>query len=193
MPITHTNRKGVTYTLCQGVTKTGKPRYYFTPNPGDNALDAIPDGWEIRESVNGVVSLAQQRTPQITDAEMDCVQAALSRHPQGERYRATAKGKQVILYERQGPDTTDILDILGSDLLPNAYTVRRLEESMVKRARYEPVMRFTLINAKHRRFTAERMTYTGHGGWRNLYHIDSIDALARRLIPALNTDDFYTL
>ena len=29
MSITHTNRKGVTYYLCRGVAKSGKPRYYF--------------------------------------------------------------------------------------------------------------------------------------------------------------------
>jgi hypothetical protein len=33
MPITYTNRKGVTYHLCRGVTKTGKPRYYFAREP----------------------------------------------------------------------------------------------------------------------------------------------------------------
>jgi hypothetical protein len=29
MPVTYTSRKGLTYTLCQGTTKTGKPHYYF--------------------------------------------------------------------------------------------------------------------------------------------------------------------
>ena len=29
MPIIHTNAKGQTFTLHQGTTKTGKPKYYF--------------------------------------------------------------------------------------------------------------------------------------------------------------------
>jgi hypothetical protein len=29
MPISYTNRKGITYTLYRGETKTGKPRFYF--------------------------------------------------------------------------------------------------------------------------------------------------------------------
>ncbi len=29
MPVSYTNRKGLTYTLYRGQTKTGKPRYYF--------------------------------------------------------------------------------------------------------------------------------------------------------------------
>ena len=33
MRITHTNRKGVTFYLGRGVTKTGKPRYFFAREP----------------------------------------------------------------------------------------------------------------------------------------------------------------
>lgn len=29
MPVTHANRKGYIYYLCQGMTKTDKLRYYF--------------------------------------------------------------------------------------------------------------------------------------------------------------------
>ncbi len=56
MPITYTNRKGFTYYLCRGVTKTGKPRYYFAREPKDEPVEQIPDGYTISESVNGIVS-----------------------------------------------------------------------------------------------------------------------------------------
>jgi hypothetical protein len=39
--VTYTNRKGRTYYLCQGTTKTGKPRYYFAREPKDELLDEI--------------------------------------------------------------------------------------------------------------------------------------------------------
>lgn len=52
MPITYTSRKGLTYTLCQGTTKTGKPRYYFARKPKDQVLEQIPAGYTISESVN---------------------------------------------------------------------------------------------------------------------------------------------
>jgi len=42
MTITYTNRKGVTYHLCQGVTKTGKPRYYFARQPKGEPVPEIP-------------------------------------------------------------------------------------------------------------------------------------------------------
>ena len=68
-PLTYTNRKGRTYYLCQGVTKTGKPRYYFTQKPKDKVLEHIPEGYRISESVNGRVSLVKDRPMQILSEE----------------------------------------------------------------------------------------------------------------------------
>jgi len=41
MPITYTNRKGLTCYLCKSVTKTGKPRYYFAREPEDEPVEEI--------------------------------------------------------------------------------------------------------------------------------------------------------
>ena len=194
MPITHTNRKGVTYTLCQGTTKTGKPRYYFTPNPGDNALDAIPDGWEISESINAVVSLVRRRPQQIEDAEVAGVRAALDRHPQGKRYRVEVRDKEIVVYARQEPDLDDILQIIDPGVRLSEEHARDLKESMTARAHYEPVMRFTLVDPESRRFTAARMGYTtSRDGWQEIHRTGSIGKLARQLIPTLDTDEFFQL
>jgi len=46
MPVTYTNRKGHTYYLCQGVTKTGKSRYYFAREPrGEPVEDRRKRQW----------------------------------------------------------------------------------------------------------------------------------------------------
>ena len=58
MNVTYTNRKGYTYYLCRGTTKTGKPRYYFAREPKGDPVEQIPEGYEIRESVNGILVLA---------------------------------------------------------------------------------------------------------------------------------------
>ena len=65
MPVTYTNRKGVIYYLCQGRSKTGKPRYYFARELKGEPLEAIPQGWKIQESPNGIVSLVRDRPAQI--------------------------------------------------------------------------------------------------------------------------------
>jgi len=60
MPITYANRKGLTYYLCKTVTKSGKPRYVFTREPKGEPVEQVPEGYAIRESVNGVVSLVNE-------------------------------------------------------------------------------------------------------------------------------------
>jgi hypothetical protein len=72
MPVTYTNRKGRTYYLCQGKTKTGKPRYYFAREPRDGSPGRIPDGYRISESVNGIVSLVKDGPPLILPEEIAC-------------------------------------------------------------------------------------------------------------------------
>jgi len=57
MPITCTNRKGLTYYLCKGATRTGKPHYYFALEPKGEPVEQIPEGFKIGESATGLVFL----------------------------------------------------------------------------------------------------------------------------------------
>ena len=91
MPVTYTNRKGHTYYLCQGMTKTGKLRYYFAREPKDRSLDQVPEGYRISESVNGVVSLVKDLPQLILAQEVASIEAALDRHPKGWDYRVAVQ------------------------------------------------------------------------------------------------------
>ena len=93
MPVTHTNRKGHTYYLCQGMTKTGKLRYYFAREPKERSPDQIPKGYRISESVNGIVSLVKDRPQLIMPQEVAGVEAILARHPKGRDYRVAVQKK----------------------------------------------------------------------------------------------------
>ncbi len=70
MPITYTNRKGKTYYLCKTTTKTGKSRYYCAREQKGEPLDEIPEGFEIGESVNGLVFVKKVRPLQILPKEV---------------------------------------------------------------------------------------------------------------------------
>ena len=95
MTVTYTSRKGLTYYLCQGVTKTGKPRYYFAREPKDTPLDHIPEGYAISESVNGIVSLTKAQISQLREGEIAAVKAAVARHPQSRKYRVNVRPKRI--------------------------------------------------------------------------------------------------
>ena len=194
LPLTYTNHKGTTYILCRGTTKRGKPRYYLAREPKGEPLDEIPDRYEIRESVNGIVSLARIRPQKILPEEVATVKAALARHPESHNYRMEVKGKQIVIYERIGLDAQDILSALGSLGEMLAHRTDALQESLDQRARFSPEMRFTLEDEETREFGAERWCYRGRiDGWLELTCSAPINDLARELIQTLGTDAFFEL
>ena len=109
MPVRYTNRKGMTYTLYRGQTRTGKPRYYLV----DQArVTELPPGFTISESVNGVVSLVKDRPTLIQPEEVAAIEAAMQQHPEARRYRVSVKHDKIEIYEYVGPDYEALLDEL---------------------------------------------------------------------------------
>jgi len=195
MPVTYTNRKGHTYYLCQGLTKTGKLRYYFAREPKGGSPDKIPDGYRISESVNGNVSLVKDRPQLILPQEVAGVEAVLARHPKSDDYRVAVKKNHIVIYERLGPDVETLSAIFGnlsplsSDIVKN-----RIQEQLDKMARFSPILRFILVDPDERKFTAERWSYMGDiDDWIDIGESGKLEKLARRLIPKLGTDDFFEL
>jgi hypothetical protein len=198
MPIAYINRKGVTYYLCEGRTKTGKPRYYFAREPKGKVLEEVPRGYTISESVNGVVSLAKMQPGLIRVDELAVVEAAVRQHPRADSYRVRATRNQIEVYERTGPDLEVILGILNDDPLLKLRFQRekeleeRVREPLERHARFEPVLRFILTDAEKRTFRAERRSYvTSRAEWMHLFSGRSIQDLAYQTIPKLGTDAFF--
>jgi hypothetical protein len=58
MAFSYTNKRGVTYILHAKVstTKTGKTQtlYFFSKEQKAGALDAVPQGYKVDETVNGL-------------------------------------------------------------------------------------------------------------------------------------------
>jgi len=193
MSITYTNRKGFKYFLNKGVTKTGKPRYYFAREQKGEPVDEVPQGYEIEESVNGIVSLAKFRPKLISYEESACVEDALERHPKARKYRLAVKDKQIIVYEALGGGTESLLNMLG--FLGNRDVLRKRMQGFEDRhAQFTPVMRFILEDQETREYHAERWCYRGSiDDWIHVGQPGKIKALARSLIPTLGTDDFFEL
>ena len=195
MPVTYTNRKGHTYYLCKGMTKTGKMRYYFARQPKERSPDQIPDGYRISESVNGVVSLVKDRPQLILPHEVASVEASLDRHPKGRDYRVTVQKNQIVIYERLGPDMETLIDMFGKlrPLQPEIMK-QRTQEGLDKFARFSPIMRFILLDSDDRKYKAERWNFMGDiDDWIDIGESGKLENLARRLIPQLGTDDFFEL
>jgi hypothetical protein len=194
MTVTYTNRKGVTYFLNKGVTKTGKPRYTFAREQKSEPVDVLPEGYEIEESINGIVSLVKSRPRLISSEEVAAVQSALDKHPNPQNYRLTLKNEHILIYERSTEDLDSIASIFGRLGFSKNYVREQLQSTLERHARFTPVMRFVLDNHETRDFHAERWRYSGaYEGWIFAGHSGKIDHLAEKLIPYLGTDDFFTL
>lgn len=161
MPITYTNRKGVTYTLYRATTANGRERYVFAREPRGEPVEILPVGHTIRESVNGVVSLARQRPSIFSSQEVAAVEAAVRRHPKASVYRVEARQDHIAVYERVGPDADELAAIFGEVGLPRATTRPRIEKHLEQAAQYTPVLRFRLMDSERRQFAVERRWYSG--------------------------------
>ncbi len=194
MPITYTNRKGITYYLCQGVTKTGKPRYYFAREPKGEPVEQVPEGFKISESVNGIVSLVRDRPALIQPEEVAAVEAAVGQHPKSHKYRINVKHNRIEVYEQVGLDAEELATALAQEGLGVPGLADRLRPTMERRAQFTPVLRFILADAERRTFRVERWCYLGSiDDWIDVGPTGAVDRLARQLIPKLGTDQFFEL
>src|SRR6266849_2892012 len=196
MPVSYTNRKGLTYTLYRGQTKTGKPRYYFgrADQGQGEPVTELPPGYTISESVNGVVSLVKERPSPIQPEEVAAIEEAVQQHPEARRYRVAVKHDRIEIYEQAGPDYEALLGELQMFGLSRPGLGERLQAEEERHARYEPVLRFILLDPTRRRFGTQRMCYLESiDGWLELGQTGPVATLARALIPTLGTDQFYEL
>ena len=210
---TYTNRKGVEYYLHAKTTAKGKTRYAMT-RESDGALAELPEGYEIAENPNGLVSVRQEKPRLSLPEEGSLVETALQKS--GLKYfRVEVKGKHITIFE----SNTDI-DALGSITTPfggfgaaiaeelqsmarkqfnddalQAYLShhqQRARERAEKWAHFSPVMRFTLADKTKRLFEVARMTYRGRGGWHELDFLP-LPKAARKYIKHLGKESFFDL
>jgi hypothetical protein len=190
LPVTYTNRKGRTYYLCQGVTKTGKPHCYFTQKPKGEVMKHIPEGYRISESVNGRVSLIKDRPMQILPEEVSAVGAALRRHTKTQNYRIHVKHDRIEVYELVGPSAEDLTIALARQGLGSPELADRIRAEREEYGQFTPVLRFVLADKARRIFRVERASYVDDG-WDDVFQMGPVDELASRWIPRLGTDEFF--
>ena len=190
MPVAYTNRKSFTYFLNKGVTKTGKPRYYFARELKDEPVEKIPKGYKIQESVNGIVSLVKERPQLILADESKSVEAALKRHPTSKNYRIAVKDNQIIIYEGTGADLDGLRAVLGFAGVDAKQAEELIERELDRYIQFAPVMRFILDDQETRQYHAEHWSSLGSiDDWTYAGHSGKISELAEKLIPMLGTNE----
>ena len=163
MPIVYTNRKGVTYYLCCSPVAGGKRRYYFTREARGEPVEEIPRGYQISESVNGVVSLVKKRDSQVLPAEVGEVKAVWEQDRSWGEYRVEAEQDRIVVYEQVGLGVGELVErMVGSGLLDDEER-GRVKEYLESRTRYTPLLRFDLVDEEQRLFAVCRKDERGWG------------------------------
>lgn len=191
--LSYTNRRGSTYYLHEGKTKTGKPRYFVAKTIREGALAAMPDGHEFSESINGVVSVRKARpgAPEIPDTDLAMVRAELARHEHLRGHRVESRGRDIVLYEPTGGISSNAIAHLASVmyLSPKALEARLGREG--QHTRYDPVMKLVLEEPGI--YTVYRMTYRGDGGWSWPLASGSLNRLVKKYVKHVGTEEFFEL
>ncbi len=101
MTVTHINRRGDTFYLLQGLTKTGKPKYYVSKKPGANTVEQIPDGFELYESpVDGIVHVRRIRPTGILPNERELAIRIIRKLTERDLFFAECEENSLVIYFR---------------------------------------------------------------------------------------------
>jgi hypothetical protein len=183
----YTNRIGKIYYLRKGVTKTGKPRYFFSTQEtgkGD-AVDVIPDGHEAYEHPENAQVFLRKTGPQIiTDIEKQLVKKHVDSLQRSTRFIIDCKDKYITIYESS----------LDTEILGNIFGAEMSRFAKVADRRYSGVLRFGLVDKKRRTFAAQRFCFRGAiDGWIYLGGPDELNKLVGKSVNLLGTDKFFEL
>ena len=196
--ITYTNRKGDIYYLCCTRAKNGRVRYIFRKEPKDTVVKTMPQGYEIRENVNGIVSLARKQTLLLRENEIRIVEQAVAQHPESELYRLEYRANRIVIHEQTNSGIKDILKMFaeqaGVSVADSPVMQKGIDTKAAQMADYQAVVRFTLRDKQARLFNAERFCFLGGiDNWITIGHLERLESLVKIIIPTLGTEAFYEL
>ena len=179
MSFVYTNRKGIAYYLCQGVTASGKQRYYLARKSKGEPVEEIPEGYIIIENVNGVARLVKERAEQVLPAEVDAVTSAVKKYLDSDRYRVEVEQDRIVVYERVGIGAEELTGLLGRLGLFGSEQLERTQEFIASQLRYTPVWHFDLVDGEQRLFAVRRR---GEQGWVKMKTKETLEKLLRGLV-----------
>jgi hypothetical protein len=190
MPVEYTNKKGKTYYLHQGMTKSGKVRFYFSRKIEGNLVDVMPDGYEVYENPNGGVYIRKARPRVISDDELAAVENEVRRFSHLRYCRVDVKKGIISIYTPK-QDVDGLLDVVRSFSGAGGIDVQRTIGQLVT---YSPELRFVLVDKEARLFQTQRYYYGGTlDDWIDIGGASDLEELVRRYVKHLETEAFFDL
>lgn len=188
MPITYINRRGKTYYLHEGKTKTGKPKYFFTLKPEGNLVDRLPAGYEIYETPNAQVFLRKQLPPFFTPEEIQLVESGIRENAGIKYFKIDIKKKNLVIYL-----VDQNIDELA-EMLSNFRSPSEARAVLLQNATFSPMMQIVLEEVEPREFAVERWCFLGAvDDWIRLDRSTNLEELVKKYCSHLGQDSFFDL
>jgi len=203
-----TNRFGKTYFIRK---KHGRaPREYVATTSPHKALKKIPSGYEVREGINGHISICRIRPRHISIEEEQLVKAALS-NVRPHAHRALVRDRAITIFAsaldwKTYAETLDaefatgfaaaveetLARKFGRELANMFRAKRQARDSGEMPRRYYPLLQFELADPSSRMFKVKRIYFSGEKDWLALETLSLPGALMKYL-PHLGRDSFFSL
>lgn len=206
-PSSYTNCHGESYYLHAIRRETGRIIHVMRKK-ADGALPHMPDGYEVRESVQGRLSVRRVRPRSLTEAE-EFLLAGQVKRLRPFAYKLDIDGPAATVYASalDRKCFTESLDAEFAngfaDALTKALAGRyspdlvamfraRRKEKDAKRSRFYPLLRFVVSDKDKRLFAVERVCFTGDSAWARL-EVLPLTAAMLKYLPHLGRDSFFDL
>jgi hypothetical protein len=197
MSLKYINRKDQTYYLQAGKTRTGKPRYWFGKKLTGEPVEAIPGGYEVRESPeNGTVTLRKIRPSEIAPPEIEFLSNAIRKEAGLEHFIVDVDGNSLVVYlpgmsEREAERT---IRELAGPLSLMSHRAAEFKASLIARSGYDKMMQFELVDGDERLFTVQRWCFRGSiDDWIWLGGPAPLPDLIRKYVRHLGQESFYDM
>jgi hypothetical protein len=192
MPITHTNAKGQTFSLYQGTTTTGKPKYYFAMQSAGTLAQAIPAGYEIYENPNARIFLRRIPPKIIMDEECQIVEEGMRKYATVKDYKIDVKGNALLIYTAV-QDIDALAAIVCNPHASLEENTRRM--SLLRQGiHYSPMLVFQLVDVTSRTFQTLRYCFLGSvDDWIAIGKPGKLARLVKKYVKHLGQDSYVEL
>jgi hypothetical protein len=192
VPITHTNAKGQTFSLYQGTTKTGKPKYYFAMQSEATLAKAVPVGYEIYENPNAQIFLRRIPPKIVTDEECQIVDEGMRKYAEVKDYKVDVRGNALLIYTAD-QDMETLAAIVCNPHASREENTRRM--TLLRQGiHYSPMLVFQLIDAQRRTFQTQRYCFLGSvDDWIEIGKPGKLASLVKKYVKHLGQDSYVEL
>jgi hypothetical protein len=192
VPITHTNAKGQTFSLYQGTTKTGKPKYYFAMQSEGTLAKAVPAGYEIYENPNAQIFLRRIPPKIITDEECQIVEEGMRTYAEVKDYKVDVRGNALLIYTAD-QDMETLAAIVCNPHASREENTRRM--TLLRQGiHYSPMLVFHLIDAQRRTFQTQRYCFLGSvDDWIEIGKPGKLTQLVKKYVKHLGQESYVEL